>query len=88
MLPLHQGRIVSCEGWNRTNGFLVQSQAKLPTASTSQNVRRACASIELQSALRESNPPRQVGSLAPKPLGQGHTFNKLRRQESNLRQSG
>jgi hypothetical protein len=25
-----------------------------------------------ESALRESNPPRQVGSLAPLPLGQGH----------------
>ena len=36
-----------------------------------------------QSALWESNPPRQLGRLAPLPLGQGH--NKLRRQESNLR---
>jgi hypothetical protein len=25
-----------------------------------------------ESALRESNPPRQVGSLEPLPLGQGH----------------
>ncbi len=28
--------------------------------------------IALQSALRESNPPRQLGRLAPLPLGQGH----------------
>ena len=28
----------------------------------------------LESALRESNPPRQVGSLEPLPLGQGHVL--------------
>ncbi len=95
VLPLHQGRILSsCEGWNRTNDLLVQSQAILPTASTSQGCKsnernstttdrppmfRAASRhvLPTESALRESNPPRQVGGLEPLPLGQGHTFNAL-----------
>src|SRR6185369_9761669 len=38
-------------------------KARQPAVSRSPNA---------QSALRESNPPRQVGSLTPLPLGQGH----------------
>ena len=38
----------------------------------------------IQSALRESNPPRQLGRLAPLPLGQGHASFQLRRKELNL----
>ena len=55
----------SCGGRNRTYGLLIQSQASLPTATTPQ-------SFSARSALRESNPPRQIGSLEPLPLGQGH----------------
>jgi hypothetical protein len=36
-----------------------------------------------KSALRESNPPRQVGSLEPLPLGQGHNCLKRKERESN-----
>jgi hypothetical protein len=54
----------SSGGRNRTCGLLVQSQASLPAATTPDHW--------LESALRESNPPRQLGRLAPLPLGQGH----------------
>jgi hypothetical protein len=37
--------------------------------------------LNLESALRELNPPRQLGRLAPLPLGQGHVQRKER--ESN-----
>ncbi len=36
-----------------------------------------------ESALRESNPPRQVGSLEPLPLGQEHMFVQRKGRESN-----
>ena len=49
-------------------------KARRPTASRS-------PSIVFQSALWESNPPRQLGRLAPLPLGQGHARRKGR--ESN-----
>ena len=48
-------------------------KARKPTASRSP--------ITFQSALRELNPPRQLGRLAPLPLGQGHARRKER--ESN-----
>ena len=38
-----------------------------------------------RSAMRESNPPRQVGSLAPLPLGQGHTMEGGRRGSRTLK---
>jgi hypothetical protein len=38
---------------------------------------------QIQSALRESNPPRQVGSLEPLPLGQGHVVLKRKVRELN-----
>mgnify|MGYP000986185865 CR=1 FL=1 len=37
----------------------------------------------VSSALRESNPPCQVGSLGPLPLGQGHVHGKRKERESN-----
>jgi hypothetical protein len=61
---------VSSGGRNRTYGLLIQSQASLPTATTPEY------SVESQSALRELNPPRQLGRLVPLPLGQGHTQRK------------
>lgn len=41
-----------------------------------------CSAAELptQSALRESNPPVQLGRLAPLPLGQGHMCNHQKRK--------
>ena len=48
--------------------------------------------FDFQSAMRESNPPIQLGRLAPQPIGQWHIFILLtqtdaehRQQESNLR---
>ena len=38
-----------------------------------------------ESALRESNPPRQVGSLEPLPLGQGHMSLSGRRESRTLK---
>jgi hypothetical protein len=55
-------RFANCEGRNRTCELVVQSHGFLPAETTSQ----------WESALRESNPPVQGGSLAPLPLGQGH----------------
>jgi hypothetical protein len=58
--------LFSSGGRNRTYGLLIQSQASLPTGTTPEW-------ITLQSALRELNPPRQLGRLEPLPLGQGHS---------------
>jgi hypothetical protein len=70
---------------------LVLSQGGLPTClpGRAQDRSRTCDRLGLadprssscESALRESNPPRRVGSPAPLPLGQGHTRRKVR--ESN-----
>ena len=60
----------SSGGRNRTYGLLIQSQASLPTATTPE------CSLHFKSALRELNPPRQLGRLAPLPLGQGHAQRK------------
>ena len=57
-------RSISCGGRNRTCGPVVQSDGFLPAETTPHR----------ESALRESNPPVQVGSLAPLPLGQGHVL--------------
>ena len=65
----------SSGGRNRTYGLLIQSQASLPTATTPEWL------LHIKSALRELNPPRQLGRLAPLPLGQGHAQRKER--ESN-----
>ena len=43
--------------------------------------RRPRNGLHFKSALRELNPPRQLGRLAPLPLGQGHT--KRKERESN-----
>src|SRR5688500_7564143 len=58
----------SCGGWNRTN--IKTFKASRPTVRRPRN-RRAMTQIT-ESALRESNPPRQLGRLGPLPLGQEH----------------
>lgn len=67
------GRMTSvmnnCGGRTRTCGLVSQSHAFLPTETTPH--RRIDASS--RSALRELNPPVQLGRLAPWPLGQEHT---------------
>jgi hypothetical protein len=57
-------KFTNCGGRNRTCGLVVQSHGFLPAETTPQ----------WESALRESNPPVQGGSLVPLPLGQGHVF--------------
>lgn len=37
----------------------------------------------VQSALRESNPPVQLGRLVPEPIGQGHVSSRRKERESN-----
>lgn len=37
----------------------------------------------VQSALRESNPPVQLGRLVPEPIGQGHVLSRRKERESN-----
>ncbi len=67
----HQG----CGGRSRTCGPVVQSHVFLPTETTPQS--------NVQSALRESNPPVQLGRLVPKPIGQGHVLCRRKERESN-----
>ncbi len=66
-------RSISASSGRRVRTFVAWFKARKPTTSRSP--------ITFQSALRELNPPRQVGSLAPLPLGQGHARRKER--ESN-----
>jgi hypothetical protein len=64
----------SCGGRSRTCGLVVQSHAFLPTETTPHRH---------ESALRESNPPVQLGRLVPAPIGQGHVLSRRKERESN-----
>jgi hypothetical protein len=74
----HVCSVASSGGRNRTYGLLIQSQASLPTATTPEKY------VHLKSALRELNPPRQLGRLAPLPLGQGHESEGVRVELTRL----
>ena len=77
-VPLHRSH-QSCGGRSRTCGPVVQSHVFLPTETTPQS--------NVQSALRESNPPVQLGRLVPKPIGQGHVLCRRKERESNPQSS-
>lgn len=62
----------------RTRTFTTCFKGRRPTVS-----RPPILDSGPRSALRESNPPCQIGSLGPSPLGQGHVHGMRKERESN-----
>ena len=64
-----------CRGSGRGN--------RTPIAWFKARKRTVSPSPVVQSALRESNPPVQLGRLVPEPIGQGHVLCRRKRRGSN-----